>query len=437
MLKFFKMLGALVALMAAPQGKDAEIAKLLKDINDFLGGDEAKGFEGLPELKAQAVQLRRDIDAQAEAHRRLEKMGLRVRGGGVEVLGYREIMDLNRVGHVFRSSEKAEQFGAFVVRRMFGASPVYNDLIPQRTREMGESVVKDLDPTVAGSGVELVPNLFMGDLVANMEAVGILFPMCDRVPLATTGQTTWPKLTGELTAYPTAVAAQIQKSAPAFDTISMTPVKWAALSPVPNEFFRNPQLLAALGQRLALLIIRAMGYAFDNALVNGDGTAAYGGIMGIRNDATISAVTAAAHASLATYDGTDVSKVIAGMAKDYVTDPYWLMSLSSERTLRALKSTNGGPLYQQGANGEPNSIDGYPYKICQRFPAAAASTNSVKWGAFGDLRLAYYFGMLGGIEIAQSEHARFEQDVTVVRGMAHVDAALKDADAIVTAQCHA
>jgi len=415
---------------------ESALTATLGALEAYGASDEAKGYVGtdkLSEWADQLAQLRKDVDAQAEESRRLAQLGLRREGGAVRLAGKREVLDLMALGRVFPTDRKAAEFGALAVRSIMGPLTVYKEIVPQRTREMAASLVKDLDPGVSTAGAELVAAVYMADLIAPLEAVGVLYPQCDRVPLATTGQTTWPKLTGELTAYPLAASAQFTESAPTFGTVTMTPVKWGTLTPIPIEFFRNPTLLAPLGQLIGTLIVRAIGYAFDNALVNGDGTADYGTITGILQSDNITAVTAAdTHTTMATYDGTDVSNVIAGLAVDYVQDPAFHMSLSVERKLRALKDSNGNPLYLRGNNGEPNTIDGYPYAICQRFTASGSVSAGTKFGAFGDLRLSHFFGMLNAIEIAASEHCRFEQGVVVVRGMAFADAAEKDANAIVT-----
>lgn len=426
-------------LIADPGERDEKaLAQCLKDWAEWKDSDEAKGYAGTPELTEFVelqVQQQKDIDALTEQVRTASRGGLSLNQRRVEVLDFDRIMSLRKVKHVFRYKDQAEMFGAMCARAIFGRSPRYTEYIPERTRGMADEIVKALDPGASGSGAELVAALYMADLIAHVEAVGVFFNQCDRVPLLTTGQTTWPKLTGELTAYPTAAMAAMVESAPTFGTVTMTPVKWGVLTPIPNEFFKNPTLLDALGQRIAWLITRAIAYAYDNAMVNGDGSADYGNITGVLEDANLTAVAAAAtHTTLALTDGTDVSNIIAGLAKDYVRDPRWYMSLSAERKLRALKADNGEPLYQRGSNGEPNTIDDYPYSTCQRFPAAGAATAGVEWGVFGDLRLSHYFGMMGGIEIAQSEHVRFESDMTVVRGIAYADAALKDADAIVVAE---
>jgi len=439
--KLLKMLAALgEAMTPAPADRDEKaISKLLTDIAAYAESPEAKAYGNTDQLKDLAGtigQLRKDLDENARQLRELQRAGLEIQGGQVQVLGFEEIMSLRRVRRVWRSEARAEQFGALCARSLWGGTGKYNDIVAPRTRDLAERLIKDLDPGLSGSGAELLAHQYMADLIAHVEAVGVLFPQAHRVPLSTLGTTSWPKLTGEVTATPLAVATQIAESTPTLGTVAMSPVKWGVLTPVPNEFFRDPTLLVQLGQLLGWLMTRAIAYAADDALVNGDGTATYGTIDGILNNANISAIPASAAATIAAYTGAQVGDVIAGVTKDYVDDPQWFMHLSSSRTLRNIRSTVGPPLYERGGNGEPNTIDNYPYSLCQRFPAAAGVAGSTKWGAFGSLRLAYYFGMLGSVQVEQSPHARFESDQTVVRGIANFDAALKDGDALVTMQTH-
>jgi HK97 family phage major capsid protein len=107
------------------------------------------------------------------------------------------------------------------------------------------------------------------------------------------------------------------------------------------------------------------------------------------------------------------------------------MSLSASRTLRGIMSTVGTPIYERGSNGEMNTIDGYPYTICQRFTAAASVAASTRWGVFGDFRRALLFGLLQDVQIASSDQAAFRNDQTLIRGLAHFDVAYQDANALV------
>ena len=177
MQKLLKLFAALTAMLALPadQRDEKAVKKALTEIDDFFKGDDAKEIAVLSELKEAVDKLRADVDAEAEARRKIERAGLSVQGRSLEVMGYDEIMSLRRVGRVFRSTEQAEQFGALAARAIWGRTSRYTDIVAQRTREMAEELVKDLDPGVTGAGAELVANMFMADLIANVEAEGVFF----------------------------------------------------------------------------------------------------------------------------------------------------------------------------------------------------------------------------------------------------------------------
>jgi len=437
--KLRKALAALVAEMEKPPAERDE---------KIFGGTMAAIREGLKEAGADGpgafevfkAHVQKEMDRMAEDLRRLAKMGLERRGTNLVPLGRAQRLEMLKDNRCFLDRETSRRFGALVTRSIFQKYPGrYEEMIPEKTRDFAAEIAKELDPTVGSAGEYLIADEFRAELIANLEAVGTAFPLCRRVPLGTTGLTYFPKLIGELTATPTAAGTKIGESAPTFGIIPMQPVKWGTLTPIPNEFFRNTALLADLGQLVGLLMIRAISTAFDNAVLNGDGSADFGGITGLLKSATIADVTAAVHSTGATLDGTDVSAVVAGITKDYaIRDAQWLMSLSMALTLRALKTTTGQLLYPiLGATGLPDAIDNFPYRICQKMPAVSAVTASKQWSLFGRIDLAYYFGLLGNIDVATSSEVYFDKDMTVVRGLAYADAKEVDATAVIRGKTHA
>lgn len=436
--KLIKMMTLAIGLVALPptERDSDKLGKSLKDIEDFLSSDEARDLQSGAEWKTMADQLRKDVDDQAKAVLEMRRNGLGLSGvRAIMPAGRRERLEMLADGKCFMDDDTAKRFGAHMAVKLWKANARDVNDLPVYTRELAESVAKaaDIDPTVTGGGAELVADEFKAELIRNVEAVGKLYTLMRRVPLTTFGTTTYPKRTGGLTAFPTAVAAQIQQSGIQFGTVQLKPEKWGTLTAVPNEMFRFPSMLAAVGQLVGLEIVYAMSYAFDNAVANGDGTADYGGITGILQSANISAVTAAAgHTTMATIDETDISNVIAGLTADYAIDAAaWGFSLSVQRAMRNIRTTTGQPMYDRGDAKEPNTIDGYPYHMSNRMPAKASVTAGVKYSFFGDLQKSHYFGMVGAIEIAQSDHVLFASDMTVIRGIAHVDCKEADVTAIV------
>jgi len=243
-----------------------------------------------------------------------------------------------------------------------------------------------------------------------------------------------PKRTSGLTAYWTAAGAQGTRSTPTLDLIQIQPEKLMALVAMPNEFLRS-SLLTDLGNWLGIELVYSLKYALDNAIINGDGSADYGGITGIMQSANISEVAAAAgNTTLATLEGFDISNAIAGITKDYgFRDPQWGMSLSVLMKLRAIQDDNGLPLYERASGQMPANIDGYPFTTGNTMTAAGSVSADTAYAWFGDLGVSHIVGMLHDINISASEHVVFESDMHMMRAIMHVDIQEAETNAIVRA----
>ena len=429
-----------MALLAAEIEKSgaaqvATIQELQAASQEELKSLGVPGADGPGTIEAFRAEIKGQIDALAEQVRAAQKLGLALRGGQVHIPGGREARrEMLRDKRGFLDDDQAERFAGFVIASLRPSAASARALEIQKD-VLGQAKADALDPAVSGTGGALIPNEFRAELIRNVEAEGIVFPDMRRVPLFTIGQTTWPKRTAGMTAYPTAAGALIKASIPTLGTITMQPVKWGTLSWIPNEFFRST-VLAPIGQWLAIEISYALAYAFDESVVNGDGSADYGGITGLLQSATISSVTPTVdHDEAAELDWTDIGVFDSGLTKAYaLRNARWYMSLSMKGHCRNLRSTTGEPLYQRGGDGEPNTIDGYPYTVSNHFPARAAVGAAAKWAAFGDLRLSHMFGMLGQVQIDTDSSVGFPSDTTCIRGLAHVDCQEQDANAAIIAK---
>lgn len=425
------------------KGTDADFAKLTDlAVQHTAALKEADGgYEATDELAKQVAQIKADLDSTGKQLAQIRSLGLRMGGDGQIRIpeGLDRRIQMLKDGRAFYSDETAARFGAWCATRIHN---IANGELPRRTREIAADVVKQLEAQKAGAdidygsgtGGELMSNEFRAELIRNVEAVGTVFPFCRRVPLNTMGATTYPKRTAGLTSYWTDLAAAVQRSGITFGTVVLTPKKVGTLTAVPNEMLRDPMLLAALGQLIGTEITYAMADRLDHTVINGDGTADHGGFTGILQSATITSVAAASgNPTIALLDAADIDNVIAGILYTYaLPNARWIMSLSVLMGVSHKRTTAGDSIFDRGSNGFPANLDGFPFTIGSRMPANAAITAGVKYGIFGDLRLAMYVGMIGGVTIDRSEHAYFAEDMTAYKGIMHVAIAEADPDAVVT-----
>lgn len=112
-------------------------------------------------------------------------------------------------------------------------------------------------------------------------------------------------------------------------------------------------------------------------------------------------VEAAANTGI-TYD--DLVEWLHAVDRAYRENGRWGFNDKSLKILRKLKDSHGDPIWRDrqmgldGALGEATLL-GYPVTIDNGFPDYSASSETVNWGVFGDLREAYVIRRVRDIEI--------------------------------------
>ncbi len=451
---------------AVASGDTAAAATLLKEVDLAIraqaGNDPSPQIK---EMKATAEQLRKDLDAAQKQLDALARIGLNQgRGYSLVPSGKAQRIQMLRDKRAFMDDETARRFGAhFAAKICRGpASKIRYEELPKYTRDTAEDVEKvagqfkadaNISPDISGAGQELISNEFRAELIRNVEAVGTAFTKFRRVPLATFGKTIYPRRvyntdgTGGLTAYPTAIAAKIRQSGVAFGSVTLAPNEWAVLSGIPTIMFLDPGLLVDLGQLVGTETVYAMSDAWDNAVINGDGSADYAMITGVLQSSDVASVAPTqSHTTVAALDALDVGYIDGSLPVAYAyNDASWLMHLSVFQAMRNIRSATaaggaqvfGAPIYQRGDGENPATIDGYPYTICKRMPVAANVTAGSKFAAFGNFEMSHYFGILRELKIDTSADVWFDQNMVAVRGIAYVDFQESDPHCLIAPAVHA
>jgi len=438
---------------AAEQNRQ-RLAEALRASEEAVRGlAAAAGGDGATALDAFKKTVQAEIDRIDEAHRKLARAGLVAQAGGMALAPRTRDERLSMLAdrRAFMGDGTAERFGAYYL------AVRHPSLLSGRGRELAKDVVKlardevsssetkdvlpDLSTTVTTQGEYALPDEFLAELIRNVEAVGQVYTAMRRLPLFTLGATSILKRTGGLTAYPTAAGAKIRQSGVTLDLVTLNPVKWATLTAVPNEFFAG-RTLVAIGQFVALEIVYAMAYAFDNAVVNGDGTADYGNIDGFLHntdfDAAQVVTLADDHDAGSEIAQTDLDQYELGLTVQYPgMVARWWMHLTMMKHIKNIRNaTSIRTAYDEGGGGVPPTINGYPFTVSNVFPARGAIGADKKWGAFGDLAFSHIFGVLQALRIDTSQDALFTQDMAAIRGIAYVDCEEADITALTILKTH-
>jgi HK97 family phage major capsid protein len=83
----------------------------------------------------------------------------------------------------------------------------------------------------------------------------------------------------------------------------------------------------------------------------------------------------------------DIIDLVHSVDPAYRMFAQWMLSDNAIRTIRKIKDANGQPIWQLGTytgvvDGNPSTIDGYPYIVNQDVPVMAANARSVLFGDF-------------------------------------------------------
>ena len=304
----------------------------------------------------------------------------------------------------------------------------------------GESIsVKTQRESVNTSSGFLVPDEFQNDLIDLREQYGVFRQNTRIVPMASDTRSDPRRLAG-VTAYFVGESAAATLSDKTWDRVRLTAKKLMVLTKYSNEL--NEDAVLNIGDDLAGEIAYAFALKEDQCGFLGDGTSAYGGIVGVttalRNvDATIANIAGLVVASGSGYAGSygsitlsDFNKVVAllpeyadvpGYAKWYCSKFFWGSVMQ-----RLATAAGGNRVADLIDTPLQKSFLGYPVQISQVLPKSPAVSQVCC--LFGNLALASRMGDRRMTTIQMSEHAlnAFEQDEVVIRGTERFDINVHD-----------
>jgi HK97 family phage major capsid protein len=205
----------------------------------------------------------------------------------------------------------------------------------------------------------------------------------------------------------------ITASTTALDQVRLEAKKLAALTQFSSEL--NEDAIISVADFYAREFAYALAVKEDECGFLGDGTATYGGIVGLDGAlAAGSIATATGITTAATLTITHFEACIAKLPRFPGIQPAWYMHHSIYyTTANRLQFAAGGNTVSDLAGSSALQFMGYPVRLINAMPSAAATTVIVAY--FGDLGMSATMGTRRGVTLRADESIYFAQDALALR----------------------
>lgn len=256
------------------------------------------------------------------------------------------------------------------------------------------------------AGGFLVPRDMMKKIIELFEEYGDFRPNAFKYPLGTLN-TDVPIGNALVTAeYVNEGVAFTPKDA-AFSQVTLTPKKLGVLMVLSKELDQDQ--VVALGDYLNRLVARSVTYKEDDTGFNGDGTAGYGSMSGLKSELLAGSIVTASAKKFESLTLTDFQKMIAKLPRYALKNAKWYISnYGFAMGMLRLATAGGGNAISDFGTTLGLRFLGYPVVISPVLPLGDADAVSTILVYFGDLSQTAIFGDRRQLEIATSEDRYFE-----------------------------
>lgn len=337
-----------------------------------------------------------------------------------------------------KAEERAYRFGQWVLAR------VSQDMPGRYSFPSATQFVENYLPTNTAHGSNdsvtgghvLVPEEFSSDLILLREKYGVARRLFGVTTMSSDVKHEPRQATG-LTAYFVGQNAAGTESNVTWEDVQLVAKDLMAIARMSNQL--SADAVISIGDKLAGDIAYAFALKEDQCAFNGDGTATYGGIRGVRHllQNLDAAGTDSAGLKVQGSGSTWGAQVLAdfhavlGKLPQYADNDNtcWVCHKTYySEVMQKLELAAGGVTAREMMEGDrrPRPMFlGYPVEFSQVFPAATATTGVT--AVLGDFNLGALFGDRQQTSIAFSEHATiggesvFERNQVAVRGTERFD----------------
>ena len=261
-------------------------------------------------------------------------------------------------------------------------------------------------------GGYLVPDILENTLIDLKESFGTFRQYSMQWPMSSSSVRV-PRRVSGFTTYFVGEGDDITLSDMAFDEVSLTAKKLAALTRITSEL--NEDSIISMADIIAREFAYALAVREDSCGWLGDGTSTYGGIVGVANAlAAGSIMTATGITTFATVTLGNFEQTVGMLPEFPGINPAWYMHKTAfYATAGRLQNAAGGNSTADLGNGPEMQFLGYPVRFVQTLPSAAASSAQIAY--FGDLSMTATMGSRRGIELRSDASTGFISDTVYVR----------------------
>ncbi len=309
---------------------------------------------------------------------------------------------------------RAYDFGMQIRAQLGDAANVPPALLAEaREYVAGNVEQRVLSGSTVGAGGFSVPEVFHNNIIDIVEEDGVARSWCQVVPM-TTDTERWPRRTGGVTAYWVGDADATTASDPSGDNVELVAKELSALTRVPLSLMGDSAI--NLGDYVAKEMGRAFATAEDQALIDGDGTSTYGGIVGFRTK-MVDGNHAASYIDATSGDDEfdelllpDINKLVASLPQYAGANDAWYMSRPGYfDSIVRLRQALSGETSALAAGTQAQQHMGYPVNFSPQMPKGLATAyNATVMMLFGDLSMAVMLGDRQNMSIRQSDQRYFE-----------------------------
>ena len=305
---------------------------------------------------------------------------------------------------------------AYIAGRVILAGVYGNQDSINWCRQHGLSVQNSMTTSTNTAGGFLVPDEMMRTIIRLREERGVFPRFANPVPMGS-DIIKVPRLLSDVTAYWGSEAGTLTASDAVLGQAELMARKLYALTKISSEL--DEDAVVDIGDIITQSMAYAMADKIDDVAFNGDGTSTYGGVLGLKNALSSSAIQDAVtgNVSALTLDLDDFEAALGKVAQYPGASNRWFMhSAVYYASAARLMDAAGGNTNATIANGIPMPMFlGYPVQFVQVMPSTTGSSVSSILAYFGDLRLGSSYGTRRSTRVEVSTERYFDEDAIGIK----------------------